>query len=89
LRAIRNFNLSGSEVQILAAPYFFTNENNYALNYAWTLNGQSIPDLSGSRTAIFKKPDGQTGQSNIALQVTNANRILQEADGSLIMNFTK
>jgi hypothetical protein len=83
-----SFNLNTDEVQILAAPYYFTNENG-ALNYEWQLNGQTIPELSGSMTAIFKKPQGETGQSSISLQVTNANRVLQEADGSLIMNFEK
>ncbi len=83
------FNLKGGEIQILAAPYYFTKEGSYGLTYAWRLNNQAIPDLSGSRTAIFKKPEGETGQSNITLQVTNANRILQEASNGLTMQFKK
>lgn len=87
--AITNtFNLKSDEVQILAAPYYFTNEISGYLQYQWQLNGQTLPDLSGSRTAIFKKPEGKTGQSVISLQMTNANRVLQQADNSLTMSFS-
>jgi len=86
--AITNiFNLKSEEVQILAAPFFFTNETDSILNYVWQLNNQILPDLSNSRTAIFKKPE-ESGQSKISLEVTNENKILQQADTNLIMNFT-
>ena len=81
------FNLNAEEVQILVAPYYFTKENAGGLKYEWRLNNQTIPNLSGSRTAIFKKPEEEAGQSVISLQVENTNRILQQADSSLIMNF--
>ena len=82
------FNLKTDEVQILAAPYYFTKEGGGLLQYEWRLNGQSIPDLSGSKTAIFRKPeDKTTGISNISLQVTNTGRILQQAGGNLKMIF--
>jgi hypothetical protein len=81
------FNLSGSEVQILAAPYYFTKEN--SVKYEWRLNGQTIQNLTGSMTAIFKKPEGGNGQSAISLQVTNPGRILQEADNNLTIEFKK
>jgi hypothetical protein len=83
------FNLNSGEVQVLAAPFYFTKEAVGLLKYEWRLNGQSVPDLAGSMTAIFRKPEGESGTSNISLQVTNANRILQQADDSLIMNFEK
>jgi hypothetical protein len=81
------FNLKTDEVQVLAAPYYFT-EQGGGLQYEWLLNGQTIPNLSGSRTAIFRKPEDKTsGISKISLQITNTNRILQEADGNLTMQF--
>ena len=82
-----SFNLKTDEVQILAAPYFFTKERSGLLKYEWRLNNTSVPSLSGSRTAIFRKPEGESGQSVISLQMENTNRILQQADGRLIMNF--
>ena len=85
---IGNFSLKTDEVQILAAPYYFTEDTNGSLTYDWQLNGTSIPNLSTSRTAIFRKPeDKKTGSSNILLRVRNTNKVLQQADGSLIMNF--
>jgi hypothetical protein len=81
------FDLKSEEVQILAAPYYFTNENYGLLKYKWQLNDQDVPNLVDSRTAVFKKPETGTGQSTISLQVENTNRILQQADSSLIMNF--
>jgi hypothetical protein len=84
------FNLKSEEVQILAAPYYFTKEMGGLLKYDWRLNGASVPSLSDSRTAIFRKPeDKTTGISNVSLQIENTNRILQQAGSSLIMNFSK
>lgn len=82
-----SFNLKTDEVQILAAPYYFTKEQDGGLQYEWELNGQTLPDLSGSMTAVFRKPENQTGQSIISLQMQDSNRILQQAENSLTMQF--
>ena len=84
-----SFDLKTDEVQILVAPYFFTKEREGLLKYEWRLNGTAISNLFGSRTAIFRKPENQTGSSNISLRMENTNRILQQADGNLNMNFIK
>ena len=83
---LNNFKLKGSEVQILAAPYYFTKERVGGLKYEWRLNNVLISSLLDSRTAIFKKPE-ESGQSKISLSIENLNRILQQADNSLIMQF--
>ena len=83
------FDLKTDEMQILAAPYYFTKESAGLLKYDWMLNGTSIPDLADSQTAIFRKPeDKMGGQSLVSLRVENMNRILQQADGSLQINFS-
>lgn len=83
------FNLKTDEIQILAAPYYFTEEMNGGLTYDWQLNGYSVPALINSRTAIFRKPeDKKSGTSNILLRIENSNRVLQQADGNLIMNLS-
>ncbi len=81
------FKLSGDEVQVLAAPYYFTKEKAGGLTYEWRLNNQAVPELAGSRTAIFKKPEGGVGSSAVNLQVTNVRKILQQAENSLTINF--
>jgi len=86
-RSIPNtIKLKGSEIQILAAPYYFTRENGNGLQYEWRLNGALISNLLGSRTAIFKKPE-ESGYSKISLSIENQNRILQQANNSLTMQF--
>jgi len=84
---INTFNLKTDEVQILSAPYYFTRESIGSLTYEWRLNNQTIPNLSSSRTAIFRKPEDEDGKSIIGLRVENLNRILQQADNKLIMSF--
>lgn len=83
----RSFNLEREEVEILAAPFYFTKEASGLLKYEWRLNGQNVPDLVGSRTAVFRKPEGESGQSSISLRVENLNHILQQADANLNMVF--
>lgn len=81
------FNLKSEEVQMLVAPYYFTSENAFGLKYEWRLNGREAQNISDSRTVIFKKPEGESGQSNISLSVENINRILQRADNSIMIKF--
>lgn len=84
---INSFGLKSDEVQILAAPYYFTKGDMSLLKYNWQLNGQDITSLLSSMTAIFRKPEGETGQSSVSLRIENPDRILQQADRSLIMDF--
>ncbi len=79
--------LKTDEVQIVASPYFVTKERSSILQYEWRLNGQNAPELQSSRTAIFRKPEGQSGESSIRLNVSNLNRILQYAEGNLTVKF--
>lgn len=88
--AVQNiFDLKTNEVQIWAAPYYFTKENADGLKYEWRLNNATVSNLSDSRTAIFKKPEGESGQSNISLNIENLNRVLQQASTNLIIKFEK
>lgn len=81
------FNLKTEEVQVLATPYYFTKKDSGLLKYEWRLNGQSVPNLFGSRTAVFRKPEDKAGKSTVSLRIENQNRILQQANGGLTINF--
>lgn len=85
----QSFVLKSGEIQILAAPYYFTKETTDLIQSEWRLNNRVVSDLSGSRTAIFRKPDGESGTSVISLHMQNFAKILQQADGNLTMNFEK
>ncbi len=88
---IYNQSLSGNkkmekdEMQIVAAPYFFSDTNN--ITYNWTLNGNSAENLKGYRTVLFRKPEDTRGSSLISLNITNPYKILQFADKSLSLSF--
>ncbi|MEK7669537.1 MAG: hypothetical protein AAB350_03055 [Patescibacteria group bacterium] len=87
LAVTNTFNLKTDEVEVLAVPYYFTKNDNGLLKYEWRLNSQSVPNLFGSRTAVFRKPENSGGKSSISLRIENQNRILQQADGKLTINF--
>ena len=82
-----SFDLSGDEIQVLAAPFYLTKEASGNIKYEWRLNGRSVESLSNSRTAIFKKPEGESGQSVISLNIENLNRLLQQADDRITLKF--
>ena len=81
------FDLEEEEVSVTAFPYFFTKESGVGLQYSWRLNGKAAPELTDSRTAVFRKPEGEVGQSLIALNIENPARILQFADTNLNIRF--
>lgn len=81
--------LTSQEIEVFVSPLFITKELGSALQYNWRLNGQAVPELQGSRTAIFRKPENSAGQSNIRVEVKNDKKILQFADSSLTINFDK
>lgn len=84
-----SFALDSDEVQLFAAPFFFTRGDEAMIKYAWRLNREVIASLAGSRTAIFRKPEGvDSGRSIISLEAENANRILQRAQKDLTMEFS-
>ncbi len=79
--------LTSQEVEVFASPFYITKELGSALKYNWTLNGQVVPELSNSRTAIFRKPESGSGRSDVRVEVKNENKILQFTDSRITINF--
>lgn len=75
------------EVEAFAAPYYFSRDGLSGLKYSWRLNGESIPGLENSMTAVFRRPEEGSGESSISLNIENLKRVLQGADGSLSIKF--
>ena len=82
-----SFKLTGEEIQVVATPFYFSNEQVSSIKYDWRLNGTEIKDLSGSRSAIFRKPEEGSGRSNINLSVENLSYFLQRGTASLGIEF--
>lgn len=83
------FNMKSPEVQIVSSPFYFTKEDLDLIKNTWLLNGNNAPELSGSKTVVFRKPEEKSGQSSIFLRMENENRILQQAEKTLVVSFDK
>ncbi len=83
----KTIDLSSSEIQIVLEPYFITRDGNL-LEYKWRLNGRNASELNNSRSAVFRKPEGEEGESLIRVNINNLQKILQFADESLKIRFT-
>lgn len=80
--------LTGKEVTLTAAPYFFSNtEAGSDVSYNWSINGSTISDKQNTRTRVFRKVGEVFGISNINLRVLQENKLLQFASYNLAINF--
>ncbi len=59
------------------------------MTYTWRLNSQNIEALKYSRTAVFRKPESESGESILSLTVNNVNRLLQEVTNKVTIRFDK
>jgi hypothetical protein len=66
---------------------FFSNEGEYGVSYEWRLNNQVVDSLYNLRSAIFRKPEGESGQSAISLSIKNNRKTMQQADSGFIMRW--
>ncbi len=91
-KAIKNIlPLTGKEITLTAAPYFFSNAEGLSSNisYDWSINGDSISDGQNTRTRVFRKTGEMFGISTIGLKVVQKNRLLQFASYGLAIDFLK
>jgi hypothetical protein len=77
------FSLTNAESRFVALPYFFSARNRFdpSLNYAWSVGGSSVSGSSDDLSAIVVRPDkGASGNTTIAVNVTQSDNILQTAN---------
>lgn len=82
-----NVTMKGEELEVWTAPYNLSNENSRNLRYEWRLNGSVAPELSNSRSAVFRRPEEGSGNSSVSLKIENLNRILQYVENTLMIKF--
>jgi hypothetical protein len=80
--------LSNEETNIFAAPFNVSKEDLNNVKYSWRINGISAEGISG-RSAIFRKPEGVTGESNISLDIESTAKPLQSGSGSFSISYQK
>jgi hypothetical protein len=91
-KAIRNtVQLLSDEFSVLAAPYFFSvgYDTTPDLDYAWTLNGQSVENQEPKNSFTVRQETKGAGTADIGLKISNNVRIFQFTDNKFIINFQK
>ncbi len=79
-----DFTIHDSEANIIAEPFFFSNEQRTTnfLSYRWNLNDSTV-DQDGEEIVV-RKPEGQgSGRSSISLEVKNLDRFMQTATAKM------
>jgi hypothetical protein len=81
------------EFKVRAIPYFTTvgYTNSPDLNYKWSLNGNSISNLTDEdkNVMIFRQESEGSGSATVGLKVENNSRIFQFTENSFSLNFEK
>jgi len=85
-----SLSLSGSELDVLAEPFYFANEDVSAgnLQYTWSVGGEQVSSDLTKNERVFRPQSGASGTSNISLSVGNTSKILQMADSSFNLSFS-
>ncbi len=80
------YTLGRNEITLEAVPYFFSNPNS---NFTWTMNGQVIPNNANPREVTFRIENDEAGRSEIGIQGTSSDKILQSAQSIVTLLFEK
>ncbi len=80
------FSLDREEITLKMIPYFFSSN---ALNSTWGMNGKVISDLQRPDEVVFRVEGEAEGVSNISVNVSNEERVLQSAGTGFQLLFKK
>lgn len=78
------FNLLGNEIALVAMPFYFNNPDQEG-TYSWSVNGNEASEKS--RFITFRNTTGETGYSEISIDLSNETRIMQSASSQFRLNF--
>jgi hypothetical protein len=78
------------EITLLSVPFFFNLADLSSGNVTrtWTLNGKTIEGREKEAAITFRQPE-EEGASQITVTVNNATKVLQSAQGSMLLKFNK
>ncbi len=81
------------EFKVRAIPYFTTvgYTNSPDLNYKWSLNGNSVSNLTNDdkNVMVFRQESEGSGSATVGLKVENNSRIFQFTENGFSLNFEK
>lgn len=84
----KEFEISNQEADIMAFPFFFSNQQNDTneLVYNWRLNNNPINQKGNEVT--FRKPDGiGSGRSAVSVDIKNVTRFMQTSNTNFFATF--
>ncbi len=83
-------NLTEPEVTLRAVPYSFNiNSSQSNLTYDWSINNFTQPDLAKNQSVTLRTQENAEGNSEVKLDIRNDADILQGANASLNIFFSK
>lgn len=85
----KNYRLSKEEVTLVAEPFFFSteNSNNNLLSFNWTLNNSGTVNHASPNSIVLRREGGRSGQANLSILVSHAEKILQGARNNISISF--
>lgn len=83
-----NISLKNSEITVFASPFGFNFKNDTPV-YTWMINNIEQPDLVKNQSITLKTKDDAYGVSNIDLSIRSLKSVLQGADASFNITFSK
>lgn len=83
------FNLNGKEISFEAFPYYFSgySRSNSSLSYTWQMNSTQINVPSTQDNMTFRNDGNSTGNSTVALAISEIDKILQNTSTNFTINF--
>jgi len=79
------FSLADEEVQVVAEPYFFSQEPS-KLSYSWTMNNRAV-EQPGKQNTLTLRVGETSGQASISLEIKSFAHILERAQAALRISF--
>jgi hypothetical protein len=87
---VGNFNFAEEEKNIEVFPYFFGafRKSDPKLSYAWRINNKNIFVPKTQSSMVFRNTEGEAGQSLVGVTISNTGNFLEEARGSINLNYS-
>jgi hypothetical protein len=84
---VKDFRFSVDETGVVAIPFGFDYSPN--TNHLWMVNGLENQDLAGRDDITLRAKEGTRGSSDIRLNISNLDKILQRAEVQFTAYFNR
>jgi hypothetical protein len=87
---VGNFSFEEEEKNIEVFPYFFgtSRKSDPKLSYEWRINNKNIFVPKTQNSMVFRNTEGGEGRSLVGVTISNTGNFLEEARGSVNLNYS-